>query len=471
MSVDLQGLDEQGLAEWLAGQRWFGAKSRELAQVHVLDVVVLRDQDAAGGGPGLAIAVVEARFPGGTHSLYQLPLATRPAAERWATGVLQELDGTTVYDALSDPEAAAAIAGMLRDRSVAGEDPRVEFHWVDAVLPPAEQPAVRPMGAEQSNSSVVIDDALVMKAFRRIEPGENPELEMTRFLSARGFPHIAELGGWYGYSGEIMEATLGVVQRFVEGGRDGWEMVLDGLGEDPDALLPQLAALGVVVARMHNVLASDLNDPAFAPEESTDEALAIMIATIDEQIERLFLDLPDGDERLAAIAGRGEEARDRLRLVAHMGGAGRLIRHHGDFHLGQTLRVADGDAGPSWIILDFEGEPARALLDRRRKRSPLRDVAGLLRSLAYAVSAARLQRDFAPPEDWEERARSAFLDDYLAEIDPSLMPPTAAATRTLLSILELEKAVYELRYELDHRPDWVPIPAAAIARLLEEPIA
>lgn len=467
MSLDLSALDEANLAAWLAGQRWFGAKSRELAQVHVLDVVVLRDDPAL----GLAIAVVEARFPGGTHELYQLPLAVRPAAEAWDTAVLQQLGDGTVYDALTDPEAAALIAGLLRDRAVVGEDPRIEFHWVDAVLPPADAPVVRPMGAEQSNSSVVIDDALVLKAFRRLEPGENPELEMTRFLSARGFPHIAELGGWYAYGGEVMEATFGVVQRFVEGGRDGWELVLDELATDPDGLLPQLAALGVVVARMHNVLASDPGDPAFAPEEPTDEALAIMTATIDEQIERLFVDLPDDDERLSAIAGRGEEARDRLRLVTNIGGAGRLIRHHGDFHLGQTLRVADGDAGPSWIILDFEGEPARALLDRRRKRSPLRDVAGLLRSLAYAVSACRLQRGVEPPADWEERARAAFLDDYLAEIEPSLMPPTATATRTLLSVLELEKAVYELRYELDHRPDWVPIPTAAIARLLEEPIA
>lgn len=469
MPPELSGLSDEVLSTWIADQRWFGAKSRELAHVRVLDVVWLRADDD--DEPALALAVVEARFPGGTHDLYQLPLACRPSAAGWTDGVLQELDGRTVYDAFADPAATAALAGLLRDRATVGDDPRVEFEWVEAVLPPGDEPVVRPIGAEQSNSSVVIDDALVLKAFRRIEPGENPELEMTRFLSARGFPHIAELGGWYAFSGELLDATLGVVQRFVPGGRDGWELVLDGLQEDPDALLPQLAALGVVVARMHNVLASDPGDPAFCPEEPTDEALAIMTATIDEQIERLFVDLPEDDERLAAIAGRGEQARDRLRLVSQLGGAGRLIRHHGDFHLGQTLRVADGDAGPSWIILDFEGEPARSLVERRRKRSPLRDVAGLLRSLAYAASAARLQRGFEPPADWEERARRAFLDDYLAEVEPSLMPPTAAATRTLLSLMELEKAVYELRYELDHRPDWVPIPAAAIARLLEEPIA
>src|ERR1700712_5690524 len=136
MSPDLTLLDEERLAIWLAEQRWFGAKSRELAQVHVLDVVTLREDPDL----GLAIAVVEARFPGGTHELYQLPLAVRPASAGWTTAVLEELDGATVYDALTDPESAALIAGMLRDRAVAGEDPKIEFHWVDAVMPPADAP-------------------------------------------------------------------------------------------------------------------------------------------------------------------------------------------------------------------------------------------------------------------------------------------------------------------------------------------
>lgn len=466
MPLDPTHLSEETLAAWLPERRWFGAKSRELAQVHVLDVLTIHE----GQDLDLAVAMIEARFPAGTHSVYQLPLASRPAAAGWDVEVVEEVDGRTVYDALADPEAAAILARALRERAVVGDDEHhVEFHWVEDVDPPAAQPRVKAMGAEQSNSSVVIDDALVLKAFRRVEAGENPELEMVRFLSQRGFPHIAQLGGWYSYTGELMDATLGVAQRFVPGGRDGWELVLDELATDPEGLLPQLAGLGVVVARMHNVLGSDASDPAFAPEEPTDEALALMIATIDEQIERLFVDLPTDDERLSAIVGRGEEARDRLRLISHMGGAGRQIRHHGDFHLGQTLRVSDD--GPSWVILDFEGEPARSIVDRRRKRSPLRDVAGLLRSLAYAVSAARLQRGVEVADDWEQRARDAFLGDYLAEIDPSLMPATESGTRTLLGILELEKAVYELRYELDHRPDWVPIPAAAIARLLEEPIS
>jgi trehalose synthase-fused probable maltokinase len=360
---------------------------------------------------------------------------------------------------------------MLCEEASVGDESRVAFHWLETIEPPAGAPPARPMGAEQSNSSVVLDERLVLKAFRRLEPGENPELEMVRFLTAHGFPHIAELGGWYEYAGEVMDATLGVVQRLVAGGIDGWELVLDGLAGEPDALLGRLRDLGAVVGAMHSVLASDANDPAFAPEEASEEALPLMTATIDEQIERLFVDLPGDDERLEAIRGRGEEARDRLRLVSHLGGVGRLIRHHGDFHLGQTLLVP-GSGGPadSWVLLDFEGEPARALRDRRRKGSPLRDVAGLLRSLAYAAFAARLQRGIDVDEGWEQRARQAFLEGYFAAVDASLLPPSEAATQTLLSIFELEKAVYELRYELDHRPDWVPIPAAAIARLLEEPI-
>jgi trehalose synthase-fused probable maltokinase len=467
MLPDLTAIDEGRLAEWLGERRWFGAKSRELAQVHLLDTIVLHD-----GPPPLALAIVEARFPGGTHDLYQLLLAARPADDGWDRAVIQQLGDVVVYDALADPDAVAGLATMLREQRSVGDESRVSFHWQEAVEPPLGAPPARPMGAEQSNSSVVLDERLVLKAFRRLEPGENPELEMLRFLTARGFPHIAELAGWYEYAGEVMDATLGVAQRLVEGAQDGWELVLDGLADEPDELLLRLRDLGAVVGAMHSVLASDATDPAFSPEEASEETLPLMTATIDEQIEQLFLDLPADDERLASIAGRGEEARDRLRLVSHLGGVGRLIRHHGDFHLGQTLLVpGDGERADAWVLLDFEGEPARALRDRRRKGSPLRDVAGLLRSLAYAVFAARMQRGVEVDEGWEARARAAFLEGYLAAVDSSLLPPGESATRTLLAIFELEKAVYELRYELDHRPDWVPIPTAAIARLLEEPIS
>jgi trehalose synthase-fused probable maltokinase len=288
---------------------------------------------------------------------------------------------------------------------------------------------------------------------------------MLRFLSDKGFPNIAPLGGWYQYEGELMDATFGVVQRFIHGARDGWELALDELGTDPERFVTRLRELGAVIGNMHTVLASDGSDPAFAPEEPSDESLALLTATIDEDIERQFLELPDV-EAVAPIAGHAAEVRDRLQLLSHVGARGRLIRHHGDLHLGQTM--LSGDA--TWIVLDFEGEPARPLLERRRKRSPLRDVAGMLRSFAYAASASDLQRGRPAPEGWEERAREAFLAGYLESVDPALLPPGEAPTRTLLSIFELEKAMYELRYELNNRPDWVSIPVAGIARLLEEPL-
>jgi trehalose synthase-fused probable maltokinase len=241
------------------------------------------------------------------------------------------------------------------------------------------------------------------------------------------------------------------------------------MASDPEAFLSRVHELGAVIGRMHTVLGSDASDPAFAPEEAGYEALSLLTATVDEEIERVFLDLDASAPALAPIAGRGEEVRDRLRMLSNVGAGGRLIRQHGDLHLGQTmLAPADGESPGSWVILDFEGEPARPLLERRRKRSPLRDVAGMLRSFAYAASAFELQRGAPAPEGWEDRAREEFLAGYFETIDPALLPPSESATATLLSIFELEKAVYELRYEIDNRPDWVGIPVAGIARLLEE---
>ena len=459
-SVDLATLDEAKLAEWLLGRRWFGSKARDLAQIHVLDVVAL-----FAGPPALHAALVEARFPGGTHDVYQLLLAMRGGAQGIDEALVGEVGGVEVYDAFADPQACDVLGRLLREGAeVHGEHARVEFHWLDGVEPPRPGARVRAMGAEQSNTSIVFDDALVLKAFRRVEAGVNPELEMLRFLSGHHYPHIAELGGWYQYDGELMDATFGIVQRYVPGAWDGWELALDELGVDAERFVARLRDLGGVIGQMHSVLASDASDPAFAPEDPSDESLSLLTATIDEEIERVFLEMPEIDA-IEAIAGRGAEVRDRLQLLSHVGARGKLIRHHGDLHLGQTMLAADG-----WVILDFEGEPARPLLERRRKRSPLRDVAGMLRSFAYAASASDLQRGRPAPEGWEERAREAFLSGYLGTVDPVLMPPGEAPTRTLLSIFELEKAVYELRYELNNRPDWVGIPVAGIARLLEEPI-
>jgi predicted trehalose synthase len=421
------------LEEWVMKQRWFASKAREVAAVNVLERVTLSED------PALGLELVEARFQAGTHELYQL------------------LPG--------DGEAAVRVLARLlgEEATIAGG---VAFH---GGLEPTGD--VRAMGAEQSNSSIVFGDQQVLKVFRRVEPGINPELEMLRFLSARGFDAVAKLTGWYEISGDIMQATLGIMQEFVPGARDGWELALD----DPLGVLARLPELGAATGEMHTVLASDPTDPAFAPEEPSAEALSLLTATIDEQIEQVFLDLPSDAPALAPIAGRGEEVRDRLQLMSHVGIGGRLIRHHGDYHLGQTMlrqptHPAGGGSPSGWTILDFEGEPARSLLERRRKRSPLRDIAGMLRSFAYAASASELLRGEPAPPGWEEQAREGFLEAYLESVDQSLLPAGRPATEKLLAIFELEKAVYELRYELNNRPDWVSIPVAGIARLLQEEV-
>jgi predicted trehalose synthase len=412
---------EGPLEEWVTQQRWFASKAREVASVNVLERVELSAE------PALGLDLVEARFQAGTHELYQL------------------LPG--------EPEGLRVLARLLGEEAQVGG---VAFH---GGLEPTGD--IRAMGAEQSNSSVVFGEEQVLKVFRRLEPGVNPELEMVRFLSSRGFDNVAALTGWYEYSGELMQATLGIMQAFVAEAREGWQLALD----DPLGVLARLPELGAATGEMHSVLASDPTDLAFSPEEPSVEALSLLTATIDEQIERVFLDLPADTPGLEPIIGRGEEVRDRLQAMSHVGVGGRLIRHHGDYHLGQTMLR---DAG--WTILDFEGEPARSLLERRRKRSPLRDVAGMLRSFAYAASASELLRGVPAPAGWEAQARQGFLDAYLETVDQSLLPAGRPATDKLLAIFELEKAVYELRYELNNRPDWVPIPVAGIARLLQEEV-
>ena len=168
--------------------------------------------------------------------------------------------------------------------------------------------------------------------------------------------------------------------------------------------------------------------------------------------------------RVAPIAGRGQDVRERIAMRASAGIGGHSIRTHGDYHLGQTLHRR---RGAQWLIIDFEGEPARPLFERRQKRSPLRDVASMLRSFASAASAATIMQGAPVPGLFEQRARESFLEHYLAEVEPSLLPGGDAAVASLLSIFELEKAIYELQYELDNRPDWLPIPVAGIVRLLE----
>jgi maltokinase len=432
-------IDEQELIEYVTEQRWYGSKSRTVSHSQVLDLVILRETD-----PAYSLALVEIRFDTGAHEIYQLLLS--------ADGDLR-LDG--LQDAALARELVHAIRGGL---TLQGEEGVVEFRTVTGFAGLGrEMLDARSVGAEQSNTSIVFDDELILKAFRRLEPGINPELEMLRFLTEHGFPNIAALGGWYAYSGGPTAATLGILQEFVQGGRDGWELGVEEMESAADDFLARLRRLGEVTGEMHTVLGSDANDAAFCPETPSVEALGLLTATVDEEIEHVFLALPDDNELLEPIVGRGEEVREQLRMLTHAGSPGKAIRTHGDYHLGQTMWAED-----DWVLLDFEGEPARSLTERRRKRSPLRDVAGMLRSFAYLAIAS------GGSHDWEEQARAMFLEGYLETVDATLLPSGQAAIDRILSVYELEKAVYELRYELDNRPEWVSIPVAGILRLIDQ---
>ena len=429
---------EQELIDFVTSQRWYASKTKDVSHSQIVDRAVLREE-----GPRLELLLVEIRFDTGMHETYQL-LA----------------DDT--LDALVDPRNVRELVTMMRRGvTLPGADGTVEFAAVSGFAD--EWREARPVGAEQSNTSIVFDDELILKVFRRLEAGINPELELLRFLTEHGFENIAQLVGWYSYAGRQMDVTLGIMQRFV-GGRDGWAHALETMGSGTEEFIASTRRLGEVTGRMHSILGSDSHDPSFSPEETSIESLGLLTATVDEEIESVFLSLPDDVPELDPIRGRGEEVRERLRMLTNLGGAGRVIRHHGDFHLGQTLW-----AGDDWVILDFEGEPARSLPERRRKRSPLRDVAGMLRSFAYAASASPLLHGVEPPAGWEEQARAQFLAGYRSAVEQSLVPSGSGMDR-LLSVFELEKAVYELRYELNNRPDWVGIPVAGIQRMLAEDV-
>ncbi len=433
--------EEQAVIEYVTKQRWYGAKSRSVSHSRVLDSVELRTNE-----PQITLELVEMRYETGAHDIYQL------------------LHGETEIDGLEHPAAARELVHAMRaGLTLQGAEGTVEFRPVEGFAGLGRELLdARPVGGEQSNTSLVFDDELILKVFRRLEPGVNPELEVLRFLTEHGFANIAALGGWYGYSGGPLSATLGIVQEFVRDAEDGWELALEEIQSAPERFLARLRRLGEVTGEMHTSLGSDPNEPAFCPETPSVESLGLLTATVDEEIESVFLELPEDDERLAPILGRGEEVREQLRLLTHAGATGKVIRTHGDYHLGQTL-WSEND----WVILDFEGEPARPLIERRRKRSALRDVAGMLRSFAYVAIASDLLNDAPAPDGWEDQARAQFLEGYLETIDPTLLPSGSLGIERLLTVFELEKAVYELRYELDNRPDWVRIPVAGIQRLIE----
>jgi maltose alpha-D-glucosyltransferase/alpha-amylase len=484
------------LPGFLPAQRWYGGKERTVERVEIRDTAIVPDH------PTSLLAVVDVFAGDAAPTTYFLPLGLADPGLAEVPGEIVARHGDLVVrDAIADPETCRALLrGMLDGRTLptssggrfifqpARRQGGVQGHEGGDV----ESLAIRHAGVEQSNSSVIFGTAFILKALRRLAAGTNPEIEIPRFLGEHTtFDRVPALVGWAEYRApDGSSAPVAVLQRFVPNRGDGWAYVLrtvSGSGfwvsEDDgprDALVAEIAALGRTLGGLHLALASRADVPEFAPEpidgDDLDRWRRRTHGSLEDVLARVARGLQDGpagtgwsaeDRRLGAAVRDGAEglraAIDGIAALAD--GQTAKTRHHGDFHLGQTLVAPDG-----WIIIDFEGEPLRSLAERRAKQTPLRDLAGLLRSLDYARATAARHGvgDEAGLAALFERCRAALLAAYVETVRAGgapLLPAGSDALGRVLLALETEKALYELTYELGNRPDWVSIPLSALARL------
>jgi maltokinase len=438
----------------LAGQRWAGAHDRPFVSVAFRwHEVIYTDADVS-----LLWGLVDAVHDDGETAALQLFVGVRAARdlpeflqgkEREVIGVLGKgRNAVIAYDALVDPDLAIEVLHMV------APDVQVEVR--------------RPLVLEHSNSSVVFDEARILKLFRRVAPGPNPDMEITRVLAAAGSPHVlpplAEL--------RRDDTDLAVLRDFLVGATEGWELARTSMRDLLASRLPpeesggdlahDMERLGAVIAELHVAMAE-----AWGHEPGD---VTAWVAQMQDELARV-VSRENAGEHLGGIDTSA--VRDEYDRLAGLADVGTQVRIHGDLHLAQVIRVDDG-----WRVLDFEGEPARRRDDRFTQSSPLRDVAGILRSLHYASATGLVE--WGDPDDelvalagaWERRNREAFLAGYFSVVELAELLPVALEARTqVLRAFELDKAVYELAYELSYRPEQAAIPAAGIARLVNGGVA
>jgi trehalose synthase-fused probable maltokinase len=482
-------LQEAILPAYLLRCRWYPAKDAGLPVVEIEDVLTCPEPIGHA-----AMAVLLVTPPGQPPSRYVLPLALAWADENG-------LPSASIARFSSNGQPAALIDGFESDRvltgfldallaaETAGAEGGFSFgrtRTLDARRGDLATARATRSGAEQSNTSVRYGDVAILKLFRRLETGIHPELEVVRFLTNAGYANTPPLLGWIElHPPRADQAVLAVLQQLVRDAADGWSHVLrelrdhatrhtDAPGAGPP-LLDLAERLGQRTAELHRVLAGPSDDPAFAPERVTPAKLgewtegARHMAEIALQaLDRGIAGLPQESRRHAqALLMRRDQL---LNLIAHLVPAelnAVSTRVHGDFHLGQVL-VADDDV----FIIDFEGEPMRSLDERRGKHSPLRDMAGMLRSFAYAAAGAQLELTVGTEASWlvgwADAMSTRFMDSYRTRVgDCPSLPADPGDRERLLRFFLLEKALYELRYELANRPAWVPIPISGILSLLD----
>ncbi|MFJ5775656.1 maltokinase [Streptomyces sp. NPDC093094] len=437
------------LREWLPRQRWFAGKGRPVTGLSLVAATELLPSDGRVGLHHLLVRAHQPSVPGAPPhpgDCYQLLIGARealpPRLAPALIGHVQDgpLAGRTVYDALYDPRPADVLLEALRTRARVGVlrfegDPRQEIR--SRLVP-------RLVTSEQSNSSVVYGDTFILKLLRRVVPGVNPDLELPLALAREGCARVPAPTAWIraelnadGADGYV----LGVLQPFVQGADDGWELTLSELAKGED-FTAEARALGRATAEVHTALAAALPTVTLG-HASLEPLVAGMLERLDAAAQAV--------PALRPYAPALRSAFDALAGLAADGHTWTAQRIHGDLHLGQCLRSPSG----LWSLIDFEGEPAKPLAERRMPQPTVRDVAGMLRSFDYAAHSVN-----PPAPGWAAACRDAYCAGYAdaGGLDPRADP-------VLLRAYETDKAVYEVVYEARHRPDWLPVPLSAVRRL------
>jgi maltose alpha-D-glucosyltransferase/alpha-amylase len=512
--------------------RWFGGKAQPIRTVRNVDIVPFATDSVTA-----FFTTWEVQYTGGTPETYSLPLAfaagdrafelrqTNPQSVV-AQLKIKEPNGETegvLYDALYDPQfCKALLASVGRGRRLKGDSaeihaqPSKSFRALAGDAEATLEPSL--LRGEQSNTSIVYGDRLILKFFRRISEGLNPDVEVGRFITEKtAFANVPPLAGFLEMRKEQSEpATLGILQGLVINQGDAWRYTQDSLGRYfeevltrhpapeaamiPDKPLAEVAAqetpqpvrelmgpylssallLGQRTGELHKSLASDVKDPAFAPEPFTAlyrRSLYQSMRTLaDQSLSLLEKRLPGLPEEIRPDGGKilklESAILDRLKQILDKKMTGMRIRCHGDFHLGQVLFT-----GKDFVVIDFEGEPARSITERRLKRSPLRDVAAMLRSFNYAA-LSKLRNNSVRPEDvaqlkpwarfWDFWVSVSYVKGYLdTTANASFLPKSQDELNLMLGVYVLEKAIYELAYELNNRPTWTDVPIAGILQIVK----
>jgi maltose alpha-D-glucosyltransferase / alpha-amylase len=494
---------------YFQAQRWFGSKGKAVTQVRLKDAGFLQTSPRV-----FLLCLVELELEGNINEVYFLPLALQeadgstPTPEQALLRIKADAQEFWVVDGFDEEEFRLALFRQI----ASGEPvPALQGSYTfghtqvlaDFARGSSSYPALasRRLRAEQSNTSVIYGNAFILKGYRRLQNGPNPDLEVPLFITTNsGFTSIPLVAGYVEYRGKDgFQASVCSMQDFISNQGDGWQYTLGHLAEfyqrisesaadTPSATarrdtVKQLAEsylrsaryLGEITAGMHQALATDTDDPDFTAEPITERDVNAWILDMQAFATRVLAELERASLRYPA--GLQEQVRQAAQnhpaYLSRIQGLSALnvqqvnkIRHHGDYHLGQALRTAEG-----FVILDFEGEPARPLAERRAKHCVLRDVAGMLRSFNYAVWTGALnfasshQADIALvepwAETWERLACDAFMEGYLEAAPPgqvSFLPDFRSSVDHIVSVFQLDKAIYEVLYELNNRPDWLHLP-------------